>query len=374
MSNLATMIMEGSGMGYSAKLDHSYGVDDGAGLIAMESAEALKDIFEAEFYVPNTCTIAAALEGVSVEESSQASVMEASIKGAFAKIKEFFIKLKEKVKDFLHNIKRYLLGIFGSDEKWVTKYEKDIMAISAADLKGYKVKMYNYHKDLDGEYKVADIDAFMKDVKDGMNAMYQASFKKGVTDRSEYSDEEVEDKCKASYEKWLADLVGKSSIDPEEIDKEIWSMLRSGADNESDKEDVEVAGKRKEFIDAVKNSKKAVSKIDSTISKIDSTYKKVIKFIDDTEKEVSKIDDKAESISNKLVGQDGSDNENNMINATVRNSYAKCLRCLSKYTSKEQNVMNKFVSAHKAALVERNKAYKSALTGIFAYARKNKSK
>ena len=86
MSNLATMVMEGASLGYgSAKLDHSYDHENGAGLIAMECAEALHSIFEAEFYVPNTCTIQAAVKGAtSVEESTQASVMEASIKGARA--------------------------------------------------------------------------------------------------------------------------------------------------------------------------------------------------------------------------------------------------------------------------------------------------
>ena len=87
MSNLASMIMEGTGFG-RARLTHSYDHENGAGLIAMESAEALRDIFEAEFYIPNTCTIQATLEGAScVAESSQAAIMEASIKGAFEKIK-----------------------------------------------------------------------------------------------------------------------------------------------------------------------------------------------------------------------------------------------------------------------------------------------
>jgi hypothetical protein len=40
--------------------------------------------------------------------------------------------------------------------------------------------------------------------------------------------------------------------------------------------------------------------------------------------------------------------------------------------SKEQTVANKIANAAKSAYVERNSAYKSALTGAFAYARKHK--
>ena len=64
MSNLATMIMEGSmGIGSKVELAHSYDHENGAGLIAMESAEALKDIFEAEFI--RRADIAAALNVIT---------------------------------------------------------------------------------------------------------------------------------------------------------------------------------------------------------------------------------------------------------------------------------------------------------------------
>lgn len=385
MSNLATMIMEGSMNGYSrANLTHTYGHEDGAGLIAMESAEALRDIFEAEFYVPNECTIQAMCEGYSsVEESSQAAIMEASIKGAVAKIKEFFIKLKDKVKEFLHNIKRYLLGIFGNDEKWVTTYEKELLGLKS-NLKGYKIKMYTYTPDtavssvergIKGEEDI--IDDTRKKVTNIFNRLRESDSETDDGDIQEYYDNQYEDLLK-----------GLGADDEAGLDKALWSMYRNGADGEGDKEEVEVASKMSDFIASIKRAKSDLAKIDSAATKEDTKYKKAIKLIDDTEKRLNN-DKNFQDIStdgggterrmkySALTGNKKDDDintgtPNQKVTTAGISSVTAVLRKFSSYMSKCQTVNNKNYTAYKSAVVERNKAYKKALTGAFAYARKNK--
>ena len=115
MANLATMIMEGTAILGNTKLAHKYDHIDGPALIAMESAQALRDIFEVGFYENNACTLKAVAEGYTDFDSSPyAATMEGIIADAFQKVKDFLIKLKDKVIAFFHSMVRYLSGIFMS--------------------------------------------------------------------------------------------------------------------------------------------------------------------------------------------------------------------------------------------------------------------
>lgn len=372
MALMSTMIMEGAS--YGGKLDHSYDHENGSGLIAMESAEALRDIFEASFYSPETCAIQAALEGAScVEESTQAAIMEAALNSAFEKIKQFFINLKDKVKEFLHNIKRYLTGIFSNDEKWVKTYEKELKAIPSADLKDYKVKMYNYN--IMAALDKAGLEDKATKLKEGVDQAID-SYVQTTTDKNKNNrpkaGEDFTDRLNEIAEKQYLDfiktLVGDKSIDEDELDKELWSMMRGGAETETDKEDVAVSGNINSFIETLKKSSKDISAYDNMISKTESMYQKSIKFVTDLQKKYENA---------AVRGGTGIDKDNVTVNghttgAGGRQYMIEGLRKYSSTLSKMQTADNKKNNAAKSALVERNAAYKSALTGAFAYARKHK--
>ena len=368
MANMATMIMEGATIG--GKLSHHYDHENGAGLIAMESAEVLRDIFEASFYDVNTCEIQAALEGASCIEDSptQADIMEAALNSAFDKIKQFFINLKDKVKDFLHNIKRYLTGIFGNDEKWVKTYEKELKALSSSDLKDYKIKMYDYSimPALEKGALEGKATKLTEDVKKVIDSTRGNT--KGRKEDDDFS-EELDDLAEKQYLDFIKELTGKS-IDDDELDKTLWSLMRNGAASESDKDDVAVAGKINSFIETLKKATKDVSAYDSMISKTESMYQKAIKMVNETEKKYSNA---------KEVGGDGIGARNikdpetsKFMGPGGRQYMIDALRKYSSTLSKMQTAENKKNNAAKSALVERNSAYKSALTGAFAYARKHK--
>ena len=391
MANLASIIMEGAtfGSGISTKLSHSYDHENGATLIAMESAEALRDIFETTFYVPNTCEIAAALEGAScVEESSQAAIMEGAFKNAFAKIKDFFIKLKEKVIALLHSIMRYLDGIFKSDQDWVKKYKEDLKNLKSSDLKDYEVKMYKY-TNLD---HYTGIQADMNNVLDELMAEIDNYINEHNSDKDEVDSDVFEENAKKKYEDFVKENFGADADDDDEIEKSIFGMFRDGAADENDKEEISVASNKDSWVTALEKSGKELTTYNKEIADVKKGYENIVKYINKLEDKVSKLnitDEKAGKLNYKrAVGKvdryangnaagvryEREETSRDISTTQAQSNITSYLRTLSSAASTEQSLANRVYTAKKTAYVERNGAYKKALMGAFAYARKNKKK
>lgn len=399
MANLASIIMEGAtfGSGISTKLSHSYDHENGATLIAMESAEALRDIFETTFYVPNTCEIAAALEGAScVEESSQAVIMENAFKSAFAKIKDFFVKLKEKVIALLHSIMRYLDGVFKSDQDWVKKYKEDLKNLKSSDLKDYEVKMYKY-TNLEHETSVQeDMNEYLDNTIGGINDLID-----GLKDTTEEQDsDDYDEVADEMYSEFVKKLLGADPDDNDDIDEKIFGRYRDGATGESDKDTISVASNKDSWVSALEKSNKELSAYDKEINAAKKGFEKVIKYIDSVEKRVDKLnisDGKTGSVTttgmykvhkfddkgapagydykrDNGTGHVAKDQPHTISTTQAQSNITMALRSMSSATTKMQSVSNKIYTAKKSAYVERNAAYKKALMGAFAYARKNKKK
>ena len=371
MANLARMIMEGGSIGSSANLTHSYDHEDGAGLIAMESAVALRDIYEAQFYIPNTCEIEAAFEGAScVEESSYASIMEGAFKNAIERIKEFFVKLKDKVLEFLHNIKRFLSGVFQSAEKWVKTYEKELNNIKN-DLKDYEIQGFKYDikikkvmdKGVIGYDKIIQMAEYK--VNSVLKTDASTSDKKISKLDEKNSEDDLVEEYKKVYTTYVKNLIGKSDIDDDEIDETIWKLMRSGASSKNDTERISVSSIFSTAIDALKNSVKEVDEFDDVIKNTRTQYDDALKFLNKTESKFKDISDEGGKVTNPKSGKEQS------WSSTKASYISKQLSAFSSITSKMQTLANKYTSAAKVALQERNRMYYSALKGAFAYARKN---
>lgn len=381
MSNLASMIMEGAGYIGSGSLKRHYDHENGCGLIAMESAEALRDIFEAEFYIPNSNTIRATLEGTSYDAYS--SIMEAKEGSVFQKIKDFFIKLKNKVMDFFHSVKRYLLGVFGDDVKWVNNYEKELRAIRSEQLKDYTFKMYNY-KNLDNELKRTEsiatlMENLVEKTKSNINRVAST-----VNKEIEINEDTIKEIYDKEFEKEVKSILPDGDVD--DIPKSVWSHLRDGANDESNKEEFDIGTSQiSTYIASIKNGPKTVNQLDKLLGSIKKAYDKAIKLIDDAEKDVSsaKISDGGYGeINRKSVGEDDYISEDPATKTKITLSttnyskkwlteYAKQLRGMSAHYSNLQSLNNTLVTGIKTAYTERNSAYKKALVGAFGYARKH---
>ena len=247
-------------------------------------------------------------------------------------------------------------------------YEKELKALSSADLKDYKIKMYDYDimAALDKSGLEAKATKLTEEVENTMDTYRKNT--KGKKEDADFSDD-LNDLAERQYLDFIKELVGKA-IDEDELDKELWSLMRKGADSESDKDDVVVAPKIGTFIETLKKSTKDISAYDSMISKTDSIYQKAIKLVNDTQKKYENA---------KEVGGDGIGARNikdpktsKFMGPGGRQYMIEGLRKYSSTLSKMQTADNKKNNAAKSALVERNAAYKSALTGAFAYARKHK--
>lgn len=284
MSNLKSLIESMSDI----KLNKHYDHEDGASLIAMESAEALRDIFEADFFTSNTCTINATLRGYdNVWESAYGPVLEASIKGVIDKIINFFKMLKNKVIDFIKAIKRFLEGLFASNEKWVKKYEEQLKEMAkSGKLKGYKIKAY--------EYTIPDfsdsneIDKYAGELlnmtKDGVNTLGRdLSSGKGDTV------EGYTEKFNEAYESYAKSLCG-NSYDPDDLDKSLWTTMRNGANSESDKIELDVDRKFGEMFMAVGQESNVMSSIDKYQTKTNKVYDDAIKYVNSIRDKVDKAD------------------------------------------------------------------------------------
>lgn len=356
MANLATMIMEGTAIYGSSKLKHKYDHVDGPALIAMESAEALRDIFETAFYENNACSIRAVAEGYTDFDSSPyAAMMEGIIADAFQKVKDFLIKLKDKIIAFFHSMVRYLSGIFMDGKKWVTKYEKELNAIRS-NLKDYEVSIYDYRKDLDSSPD--KITTGYTEVDDGaskLQSKYDSKTTKMGSDGKKERDDDAADK---EYEEFVKKLLdGRSFSVDDDLAKECWSYFRNGADNDGDKEKKEVTSFFGDAIKALKDSDKTISKLNKAITAADNMYKKIIKKIE-------KLADEQEKTAN--------DSKTDEAAKTPLQNKAEEARAVAALVSRFQSALNTFGNAWKSAIQERNKAYQSALVGAFAYARKNK--
>ena len=138
--SLTQTLMNGGMIGTSinpAKYNH----DNGALRIATESVEELHDIFMTTFYATEQAELGAVHEGVALENSSYAAVYEGAVADAFTKVKEFFKKLWDKVKAWLHNVKRFFDSLFMSGKDFVKKYKNDIN--KATNLKDFELKMFD---------------------------------------------------------------------------------------------------------------------------------------------------------------------------------------------------------------------------------------
>lgn len=382
--SLANTLLNG-GM-YGVSIDASkYTHSNGATRIAMESIEELHEIFMESFYNPEQAVLAAATEGVALEGSQYESVMEASISGAFNKIKDFLKKLLEKVKAFFHSVKRYIDSIFMSGAEFAKKYEKDIR--DAGTLKDFEFKMY--------EYDDAKISGFANGVSTDVGTLvdkiinevdkpieselssgdnFSSSIKGDIID-TEYSDTdagkaELAKDNKAYGGKTLEyykkqydhDAVAKRAVeaisdgaggtkcsDPDDFDEWLFGHFRKGATNSEDKTDVEIKSVR-ELASTLISDKKLGTTVDKLQSTSDKAFKKAIKVVDDTEKRYNRIDAK---------------NSNNI---------TEILRLMSSAISVSQSYVNKALTAWKTAIKDRDSDYKSAIVAGLRHADKQKKK
>lgn len=335
---LASMLME-SAFGtpdVSPEVLSRYNHEDGAALIAMESAADLHDIFVEGFIGMEELEFQqyrANMEGASedVMEGIGDKIVS-NAKAAIAKIKEFIKKLWEKVKGFFHNVRRHLDGIFMNGADFAKKYEGELKKLK---LNGFTYTMYDY--DIDTVSKKI-VTSNKKSIDDALKTWADAE--KAVSDHVKDNDSAAEDKAIVDgYVEGIKNLTGVSDLDDTtKIREAVWSSLRKGATGEADKKEISV--KIAEVISVLKKYPEQQKFYADLTKDTDRLYSGIIKYLDAYAKEAD--EQKAKKKANAA-------------------------RKLSSQMSKCQSIMNLVANETKSAMAERVKTYKSVCMAAFKY-------
>lgn len=221
--------------------------------IALEAYETITRL-TAGLYIADAMTENAVFEGAQTAEDAE-SVMEASVKEMAEKVKQAFIKLRDKIVSWFKSVKERVLVMFMKTGKFVEKYEKQIKDKAAkAD---FYYKGYQYTKSpAAGQTSVISTLAKIADEVESASNKPAAGKKaiEGIKDK--YSDELNTSKMKEELTK---DCRGESKekdlrISAGEVDKMISFVKGYNADTKAMKDNVD-------------NSVRAINKIIKNIDK-----------------------------------------------------------------------------------------------------------
>ena len=348
---LAKSLLEGYSFG--SVQGSKYSAKDGANRIAMESAMELRDIYESTFYKIEELELAsyaASMESAdqSVQEGIAGSIKNAA-SNAWRKLKEWFIKLKNKVMEWFENLKRYINGIFMSGQEFVNKYEKQ--------LKKLNLKDYEFQDAPDFQHNLID-NPDLKKVCDEQTKLSATLVKAADEDESKSRTE------KSQYDSQWGDKYNESSRN--DWAKRIKPILPAGMDyNDISKEDV----KKAKFAELLGGSFSVSSEPETTDYKVDINF--VIKTLKESSKYTSKLNEVQRAIRKnyesaiKTLDKVADDQEKAGNTGMVGHT-----KVLSEFYSKLQNVINGYVDAYTAAQATRTAFFKKVVTSAFAYSRK----
>lgn len=339
---LASMLME-SAFGapdVSPEVLSRYNHEDGAALIAMESAADLHDIFVEGFIGMEELEFQqyrANMEGASedVMEGIGDKIVS-NAKAAIAKVKAFIKKLWEKVKGFFHNVRRYLDGVFMNGVDFAKKYEGELKKLK---LNGFTYTMYKYTIDELSKSQVSSA----KKVTDAVLKDFGEVDKDTMKDLVKNVDMSGPDQGGGFANVYAEQFKKEIGIDPNDDDttkarEKIWSSLRGGATSEADKTEQNV--KIAEIISTLKKYDTQLKLYNDAAKDTDRLFSGVIKFLDSYAKEADEQKAKKK---------------------------ATAARKLSSQISKYQTLTNMCLNETKSAMAERVKTYKSVCMAAFKY-------
>ena len=190
------------------------------------------------------------------------TLMEAVVKGFFAKVKEFFVKLKNMIVEVFSKFMMWLNSKMKSEKDFATKYEQEILD-KIVVLKEIEVKGYEYTH-------LGDEIAALPE-KDSI--------------KIEGADAEARRKSMETEEnKYRGTLAGKGSIETGDFSSELFKYYR---DNSDETKDITIKSTE---VKAIFNELKSFSETKSTIekdkNKIEKALNDVIKELNNAEKQI----------------------------------------------------------------------------------------
>lgn len=375
--SLAKMLLEGTASNLTASEASRYSADEGAAILAMESAELLQDIFMESECKENEIVLNAALEGYAPDSEIVQEGVGSALKGALDKVIAWFKKMKDGVVAFFKNVAKYLDKLFLSGKEFVNKYKNEL---TKKDLDGLTYTMYKYDDDalnnLDKETSIkeaeSECDKVINQISNNAGTMinsgkYNADLIKDYRKKNPSGElgedpngekaEKTKYALKSNYEhykeKYRKKKIEKlNEVNVEDIDTEnpttsgvtdaFIKKYRGGAESESDKEELDVD--IRDSINIVEKTSSYISIVNTMMNKVKTKYDKGIKEVEKIQREADKL-----GTTDNL--------------SYVSKSIGLCTDMLSFY----QNFENAALTAWKSVLSERYKVHTSIVKKALTY-------
>lgn len=378
--SLAKMLLEGTASNLTASEASRYSADEGAAILAMESAELLQDIFMESECKENEIVLNAALEGYAPDSEIVQEGVGSALKGALDKVIAWFKKMKDGVVAFFKNVAKYLDKVFLSGKDFVKKYKSELQK---KDLDGLTYTMYKYDdnalNNLDKETSIknteSECDKVINTISDNADTMMKAGkssadWIKGYREKNpsgelgedpnggkgkeaeaaKYTLKSNYERHKENYRKKKIEILNEVNV--EDIDTEnpttsgvtdaFIKKYRGGAESESDKEELDVV--IRDSINIVEKTSSYISIVNTMMNKVKTKYDKGIKEVEKIQREADKL----------------GTNDNL---SYVSKSIGLCTDMLSFY----QNFENAALTAWKSVLSERYKVHTSIVKKALTY-------
>ncbi len=363
-----------------APVFEGYDVEDGGDLIALaESFDDQLQIVKAISALGNDITqynvTAATMESASdfereTFEEEYTSVTEASVKNAWDSIKKFFSNLWGKLMSFFQSIKRFFDSMFRSTEGFLKTQESNLRNLN---IPGFKFKMFKY-TNVDAPQKAEKAEN-IKGIRDLYNAsLAHTDFTKPetletikkTTAQSKEAREDILDNVRGM-------VIGKGAVRPDAFTKELHAYYRDGATSAEDR--VEVALTPDVIIKGLK-SHAAKASVAEFEKEVNAEFSNLMKRIAGAEKAIESNnrattygsgDDAQKLHRTSIPGNEGTNSHTKHYAPENRGAVLESVRTLASFVSAVKDIQLASFRSWKDAIVERDRAYRSAAMAAFRY-------
>lgn len=250
----------------------------------MEGAMAIVAESEANY---NAIMQAIGIAELAVFESTGEEMVYESgnVKGFFAKVKEFFLKMWEKIKGLFKKFFAMFDGFAKSDKEFINKYRSSLLAVNT---RNFEYKGFNYTElELSLDKLGVSIDNTIP-VKLGTPTTVEAadSALKSLEDRTE-----IVEKMRGVV------IPGENSLTSSEFTKELFKLFRNGEDTKETIEDVNVA----DLLSKIQANSKLKKDAEKAYKELEKIIKGEIKNLEKSEKELIKSMPEAGDLRGKQI-------------------------------------------------------------------------
>lgn len=220
------------------------------------------------------------------EETGREMIYEGDrAKSFFAKLRAFFTKVYQKIKELFQKFMGLLDRATRSDKAFVKKYNKLLLNTST---KGFEFKGFKFTLNA---VTVAGVDSAIDAYMSSQNLTGSLAVPQSDTNKIEKQQKIVVDwrSDRPHHQDKMRGCVGGSgSLKDNELGKKLFSMFRDGKDEKVELKNVSIS----EQIEIISNYKDARKTAKDNFKKLESTINKTLKNLKEQEKKLSKPGDK----------------------------------------------------------------------------------